>query len=351
MNRISQWFLTAIGAVALVATAQANPPSYSNATSSRPTARPASRGYSSVSDAGYRGAPSFRPPTTQNYGGRMPAYGGQRFSPMAPRMTGNNAVRSFGGTRTYSGGQRFSSMGTADRSWRETFPRSNSQHRSTNGSQSDLQRRTTPTTPTRDTDGLDRMKAGSTRGTNLQNTRTNRSTQLGNVNRGSTTTQKAVFDRRSANWQPNWDRNRDHWWNGHRCRFINGSWVIFNLGFYPWWPIGYPFDYYYGYGYYPYDYYGYGYGYDPGYYGYGDSGYYGQDDYYGQDGSGAYGQNGDASVAAAQEQLARMGYYRGSIDGVFGPETEQAVRAFQRDRGLNANGYLTLETRQALGVG
>jgi hypothetical protein len=284
-------------------------------------------------------------------------------------MSGSNDAGYRGGTRTYSGGQRFSSMGTPDRSWRETFPRSNFQRPSSSGSQSDLaqstvrqprsqaasdfqRRTTTATTPTRDT-GLDRMRGGSTRSANLQNTGTNRSRQFGNVNRGSTTTQKSVFDRRSANWQPNWNRNSDHWWNGHRCRFINGSWVIFNLGFYPWWPIGYPFDYYYGYGYYPYDYYGYGsgYGYDPGYYG--DQYYGGQGDYYGQDGYAAPDQYGEADspVAAAQERLAREGYYHGRIDGVFGPETESALRAFQRDHGLNASGYLTLETRQALGIG
>ena len=131
--------------------------------------------------------------------------------------------------------------------------------------------------------------------------------------------------------------------------------MIFNIGFYPWWPIGYPYDYYYGYGYYPYGYgydpyaYGYGYGYDPGYsgYGYDDGSYYGGGAY----GGGAYGdQSGDSSVAAAQERLAQMGYYRGQIDGVFGPETQRALRAFQRDRGLDESGYLTQETRNALGL-
>jgi hypothetical protein len=172
--------------------------------------------------------------------------------------------------------------------------------------------------------------------------------QSGSVNRSSTATQKAVFTRKSSNWQPNWDRNCDHWWNGHRCRFINGSWVIFNIGFYPWWPIGYPYDYYYGYGYWPYDYYGYGYGYgyDQGYYGYGDGSYYGENAYGASD---QYG-DGDSSVAAAQEQLARMGYYHGSIDGIFGPETQRALLGFQRDNGLNPSGYLTQETRQALGM-
>jgi hypothetical protein len=60
-----------------------------------------------------------------------------------------------------------------------------------------------------------------------------------------------VFAHHSASWHRDWDRNRDHWWNGHRCRFVNGSWVIFDVGFDPWWPCS---DYYYGY---PCDDYGY----------------------------------------------------------------------------------------------
>src|SRR5437868_9776535 len=84
--------------------------------------------------------------------------------------------------------------------------------------------------------------------------------------------QKHVFAHQSGNWHRDWNRNCDHSWNGHRCSFINGSWVIFNLGFSPWWSSYYPDDYYYDYGF-PNDGYGsstYGYGYpnsnnyDPG---------------------------------------------------------------------------------------
>ena len=52
-----------------------------------------------------------------------------------------------------------------------------------------------------------------------------------------------VFARQSLNWHRDWDRGRDHWWNGHRCAFIGGSWVIFDFGFDPWWPYGYPYAY------------------------------------------------------------------------------------------------------------
>ena len=61
-------------------------------------------------------------------------------------------------------------------------------------------------------------------------------------------------------------------------------------------------------------------------------------------------QNGDSSVAAAQERLSKQGYYRGQIDGVFGPETRRAILRYQSDHGLGATGYLTMETRQSLGL-
>src|SRR4030095_14309851 len=60
--------------------------------------------------------------------------------------------------------------------------------------------------------------------------------------------QKHVFAHHSGDSHRDWNRNCDHWWNGHQCSFINGSWVIFNLGFSPWWPSYYPDDYYYDYG-------------------------------------------------------------------------------------------------------
>lgn len=53
-----------------------------------------------------------------------------------------------------------------------------------------------------------------------------------------------VYAWQSANWHRDWDRSRVHWWNSHRCRFINGGWVIFDGGFDPWWYWPYSdFDY------------------------------------------------------------------------------------------------------------
>ena len=54
-----------------------------------------------------------------------------------------------------------------------------------------------------------------------------------------------VYASHVANWHRDWDRGREHWWHGHRCRFVNGSWIVFDAGFDPWWWWPYPDDYYY----------------------------------------------------------------------------------------------------------
>src|SRR5207248_272518 len=97
-----------------------------------------------------------------------------------------------------------------------------------------------------------------------------------------------VVAQRSANWHRDWDRRGHHTWHGHHCRFINGSWIIFDFGFYPWWPYWYPYDYY------------------PGYY---DSTDYDDQEYYDQNGYDSSDQSTGSIVAAAQQQLARQGYY------------------------------------------
>jgi Putative peptidoglycan binding domain len=178
----------------------------------------------------------------------------------------------------------------------------------------------------------------------MLNHRESRLTRSGNYsgnrfeNRGSNAAREHVFARRSADWHRDWDRHHDHWWHGHRCRFVNGEWFIFDTGFYPydyWYPYGSPYDEY-AYDYYPY-------GYDAGAY---------QDDanYYGPGVYGSSDQNADSTVAAAQEQLARQGYYRGEIDGIFGPETRRAIMRYQTDHGLRVTGLLSLDTLHALGL-
>src|SRR6266513_2949521 len=139
-------------------------------------------------------------------------------------------------------------------------------------------------------------------------------------------------------------------WNGRNWNNWNGNWrhnhgnnVIFigDFGFPGWWGWGWGGGYPYGYGYgYPYGYYGYGYPYGYGYgggYGYGDYGYgngygygYGSG---GQNGSSQYGSATRSRVAELQRRLARAGYYRGSIDGVLGPQTRRAIRAYEQEHG------------------
>ncbi|MBE9177594.1 peptidoglycan-binding protein [Oculatella sp. LEGE 06141] len=59
------------------------------------------------------------------------------------------------------------------------------------------------------------------------------------------------------------------------------------------------------------------------------------------------GDSGD-SVATLQQQLANAGYYTGSIDGDFGPQTEAAVIRFQQASGLVADGIVGPATDAAL---
>ncbi|MGH0000725.1 peptidoglycan-binding domain-containing protein [Pseudovibrio ascidiaceicola] len=46
-------------------------------------------------------------------------------------------------------------------------------------------------------------------------------------------------------------------------------------------------------------------------------------------------------VAEVQKELRRLGVYPGSLDGQFGPATERAVRAYQRQRAMSENGQVT----------
>jgi len=190
---------------------------------------------------------------------------------------------------------------------------------------------------------------------------------------------KHVFARHSGDWHRDWDRHTDHWWNGHRCCFINGTWVIFSAGFYPWWPSSYPDDYYYSYGL-PYSGYDspysgydnpYSYNYDPGYDNSGnyqgqmyydqnsypdqsqgsyDSSVYQTEAYYDGDGYADESQPNYSAVVAAQERLAREGYYRGETDGALGPEMQKAVRRYQITNGLRPTGYLDSETLGVMGL-
>lgn len=61
------------------------------------------------------------------------------------------------------------------------------------------------------------------------------------------------------------------------------------------------------------------------------------------------GSRGD-TVRTVQSKLRRWGYYSGSVDGIYGPATERAVRAFQKKNGLAVDGIVGRATFKALGM-
>jgi Putative peptidoglycan binding domain len=120
------------------------------------------------------------------------------------------------------------------------------------------------------------------------------------------------FARSGSRFGPGMSRNfrgdRDRFHHRHFNEFVFfGDPFFYDPFFYGYYPYGY-----YPYGYDPYGY-GYGYGYDP----YNQSGYQGV-------------AAGTGSVREIQLRLARAGYYHGRIDGVMGPRTRYAIRAYER---------------------
>jgi hypothetical protein len=55
-------------------------------------------------------------------------------------------------------------------------------------------------------------------------------------------------------------------------------------------------------------------------------------------------------VAQAQKRLREDQFYTGAIDGILGPNTKAAIRAYQAKHGLPKTGKLDAATRKALGV-
>ena len=115
-----------------------------------------------------------------------------------------------------------------------------------------------------------------------------------------------IAERHDVNWHHDWDRRHAHFDHGHFFVFINGFWCGLDDGFFPW-------DYlpYYPNDYNPYD-------------------YYADVDPYDNNGTGYNIAPADsATVQAVQRQLLDLGYYNGSIDGVFGPSTRDAETALR----------------------
>jgi Putative peptidoglycan binding domain len=128
-----------------------------------------------------------------------------------------------------------------------------------------------------------------------------------------------------------WNHNRSYYWNGRHYGWYGNGWYAFDY-----WP-------YYGY---PYPYYGY-YDSGPAYTVYGDS-----DDDSGPNvnGDSEAGNNAPTSVQVQQE-LSRLGYYHGPVDGIIGAGTRSAIEAYQRDNGLHVTGTINSKLLDALDVG
>ena len=61
------------------------------------------------------------------------------------------------------------------------------------------------------------------------------------------------------------------------------------------------------------------------------------------------GSRGD-EVRRIQQKLKNWGYYTGSVDGIYGSQTQNAVRKFQRDNGLTVDGIAGPKTLSYLGI-
>ena len=53
-------------------------------------------------------------------------------------------------------------------------------------------------------------------------------------------------------------------------------------------------------------------------------------------------------VREVQSILKQIGYYKGVVDGIYGPQTEAAVKNFQRNMALTVDGIVGENTYKAL---
>ncbi|MGH8102331.1 MAG: peptidoglycan-binding domain-containing protein, partial [Chthoniobacterales bacterium] len=93
-----------------------------------------------------------------------------------------------------------------------------------------------------------------------------------------------------------------------------------------WYPYYWDSPYDYGYNYYPYSY---------GYSNYGQP---------------AYGYTSDSVVQQVQSQLADEGYYRGAVDGVIGPQTRTAIRAYESRHRMPIDGAISNDLLSTMGL-
>jgi N-acetylmuramoyl-L-alanine amidase len=119
-----------------------------------------------------------------------------------------------------------------------------------------------------------------------------------------------------GSFHPEWDRSRNYFWNHHHWRCYDGVWAVIDAG----WPVyGFPYPYYYG-----------GQVYPPAY--------------------AANDDTGNSLATSVQSALANDGYYNGPIDGDIGPQTQNAIADYQRDRGLAVTGSINTPLLNSLGL-
>jgi Putative peptidoglycan binding domain len=243
--------------------------------------------------------PSSNSAASGSFGSGRMAYSGQRFSPTTLRSPSSPAVRQYY-INTNAGTRQFA---------RTNIDRADRPAPSSNGGNRAI------TNVRRQGNGSGQIRSGNNLPSNWRD---------------------HVVARHSADWHRDWDRRHEHFHHGHVFVFIEGFWWGLDPGFYP----------YYAYGNYPYDDYGYannGYPYD--YYEYSP---YNYDDEQGYAPSDQDANN--ATVSAVQSKLAKLGYYRGAIDGVVGDETQAALARYQEKHDLSVTGTLTAATLQSLGL-
>ncbi len=236
-------------------------------------------------------APSFNSATSRSFGSGRMVYSGQRFSPTMMRSPSSPAVRQYyinpnAETRQFARGN----INRADRPARFS-----------NGGNRAI------TNVRRQGNGSGLSRSGNNLPSNWRD---------------------HVVARHSADWHRDWDRRHGHFHHGHVFVFIDGFWWGLDPGFYPYDDYGYANN---GY---PYDYYEY----SP--YNYNDQQGYSPSD---QDAN-------NTTVSAVQSKLAKLGYYRGAIDGVVGDETQAALARYQEEHDLSVTGTLTAATLQSLGL-
>jgi hypothetical protein len=130
--------------------------------------------------------------------------------------------------------------------------------------------------------------------------------------RGSPMIGRPAMTRPAPRFAPRTTTGTHRFFNDRFDRFHNRTFVFVDT-------FGFPF--FFPYPFYPCPYYGY----YPGYYGYSDYG---------------YGYGSASNVVEVQRRLARAGYYHGRIDGIMGPQTRRAIRAYERDHNMRAYGVI-----------